>query len=312
MDKYYCKCCNYITIRKNDFNKHLNTKKHQNNYKNYVDSDFVTEKKDSKRTQKGLCEKKKDSKRTQKGLSESFFCKNSQKLAKNSQKLAENSHSQNFECEFCGIFLKTRQILLRHMKKYCKVKKQIEKLDEKTSDLIEEQNKLIKYQNEKIDDLLKKKYTINNNTQNNTISHNTINNTININNYGDENLEMLTDEFKKQCVIKPYYALVRIIEEIHFNDKYPENKNIRLVNKRDNKIQVLNDGKWNYRDKEEAIKYALDDSNEKLDKFCEDKQYKFRNIIKMSCKNIVKSVQECNPDILKDLYREMDLVLFNN
>ena len=308
MDKYYCNCCKYITIRKNDFNKQIKKKKHHINYKIYEESNIEEENRDSKRTQKGLKEKKKDSKRTQKGLSESFSLKNSQKVAENSQK----TNFEFFECEFCGIILKTRQILLRHIKKYCKVKKQIDKLNEKTTDLIEEQNKLIKCQNDKIDNLLKKKYTINNNTQNNTISHNTINNTININNYGDENLEMLTDEFKKQCVVKPYYALIRIIEKIHFNDEYPENKNIRLINKRDNKIQILNDGKWNYRDKEEAIKYALDDSNEKLDKFCDDKTYKFRNIIKMSCKNIVKSVQECNPDILKDLYREMDLVLFNN
>ena len=28
-------------------------------------------------------------------------------------------------------------------------------------------------------------------------------------------------------------------KKIHFNDKYPENKNIRLLNKKDNKLQVL-------------------------------------------------------------------------
>mgnify|MGYP006452034355 CR=1 FL=1 len=68
MDKYYCDCCKYITIRKNDFNKHLKTKKHLLNYKTYEESNIGLKIRYSKRTQKGLIEKKKDSKRTQKGL----------------------------------------------------------------------------------------------------------------------------------------------------------------------------------------------------------------------------------------------------
>ena len=49
--------------------------------------------------------------------------------------------------------------------------------------------------------------------------------------------------------------------KIHFND-YPENKNIRLVNKRDNKHKIKDNGKWNYKNKEEALRDAIDDSND--------------------------------------------------
>ena len=35
MSKYKCKCCNYITKRKHDFNKHLKTNKHRINEDNY-------------------------------------------------------------------------------------------------------------------------------------------------------------------------------------------------------------------------------------------------------------------------------------
>jgi len=193
--------------------------------------------------------------------------------------------------------------------------KMLEKMENENSKIIEKQNKFIKSQTKQISKLLEKNgkqiNTQNNNTQNNTNSNNTINNTIHINNYGEENLEMLTDEFKEKCVTRPFYAILEIIKKIHFNDDYPENKNMRLVNKRDNKIQVLDDGKWKYRYKDEAVKYAFDDSNERLEQFCVEKSPKFRKFIKICCEDIIKNVQECEPELMKELYKEMDLILLN-
>ena len=37
-----------------------------------------------------------------------------------------------------------------------------------------------------------------------------------------------------------------MIKKIHFNDKYPENKNIRMFNKRCDKLQILNHKIWKY------------------------------------------------------------------
>ena len=37
---------------------------------------------------------------------------------------------KNFECEFCKIKLKNRPILLRHLRKYCKVKKEMEEIQQ--------------------------------------------------------------------------------------------------------------------------------------------------------------------------------------
>ncbi len=291
---YKCNCCNYTTTRKYDFRRHLKTIKHINNYKNYVGKNDEENKKGLKRTQKDskrtLDASKKDSKRTQKGL------------------IAENAE-KNFNCEFCNTAFKTRPIMLRHLRKYCKKKQ-----NQFSNEIIEKQIQIIESQSNQIDKfekLLEKSIQINN-TQNNDNSNNKTINNIHINNYGEENLEMLTDDFKKQCVRHPYKALVNIIEKIHFNDDYPENKNIRLLNKRDNKIQVKNNGKWNYKDKEEALRYAIDDSNEKLEQFYDEKSKQFRKIIRLSCKEIIKNVQESNTELLKNLYKELDLVLFNN
>ena len=281
---YNCVRCDFSTHLKSNYKRHLKTLKHQFHYKNYEEVKIDGAQ---------MCTTK-----------ESMCTKSAQNVHECAQKCTNLANKSIF-CKFCNKKFKYRQSMLRHQRQYCKKIKVINDENIDLKDIIKNQSQKIS----KIEQLLK----INNqyNTQINQ-SNNTYHNTININNYGEENLDMLTDEFKRQCVTRPYYALTKIIEKIHFNDEYPENKNIRLVNKRDNKVQILNNGKWNYRDKEEAIKYALDESNEKLGKFYDEKFNQCRKILRMSCKEIIKSVQESDPELMKILYKEMDLILFNN
>ena len=290
MSLFNCKCCNYITNRKYDFNKHLKTKKHALNQK------------------KMKPETEKNDKIPSKILNFPHLALISPHFPSKNE---DQENKGKFSCTYCDKIYSRLDNLNRHILNSCKKKKEFKKSQNENLELKE----IIKNQSKQItniEKMLSGPNSTTNNTMNNNYSHNTIHNTININNYGEENLDMLTDEFKRQCVTRPYYALTKIIKKIHFNDEYPENKNIRLVNKRDNKLQILNDGKWNYRDKDEAIKYALDDSNEKLDKFYQEKSNQLRKIIRMSCKEIIKSVQESDPELMKNLYKEMDLILFNN
>jgi hypothetical protein len=227
-----CDLCNFSSKQKNDLFRHLKTKKHLYNEKNYEEENKKNLEKGLKKDLKGLFPAKK-------GLKKDFLLHNDYDL---------------FVCQYCSKSLKTRPIMLRHIRKTCKEKN--------ANSEKKELKEFIKSQTKQISKLLEKNNIQNNthNTQNNT--QNTTINNIHINNYGEENLEMLTDEFKEKCVTKPFYALIEIIKKIHFNDDYPENKNMRLLNKKDNKIQVLDDGKWKYRYKEEAVKYALYDSND--------------------------------------------------
>jgi hypothetical protein len=296
---YDCEICNFSSKIKTHLSRHLKTKKHINNEEHYEEAN-------NKNLEKGLKKDLKELFSGKKELKKDFF------LPK---------ESDQFVCQYCFKTLKTRHIMLRHIRKTCKEKKNLEKIEKdkmekdkmenENSKIIEKQNKFIKSQTKQISKLLEKNGKQINNTQNNTNSNNTINNTIHINNYGEENLEMLTDEFKEKCVTRPFYAILEIIKKIHFNDDYPENKNMRLVNKRDNKIQVLDDGKWKYRYKDEAVKYAFDDSNERLEQFYAEKSHKFRKFIKICCEDIIKNIHECEPELMKELYKEMDLILLN-
>ena len=286
---YNCECCNFSSKRKTDLSRHLKTKKHINNEEHYEEDNKKNFEKGLKKDLKGLFSEKK-------GLKKDFFIQQETDL---------------FVCQYCFKSLKTRPIMLRHIRKTCKEKNEMENEKKELKEIIESQSNKINKIEKKLEKSVKQ---INNTQNNNTNSNNTQNNTINnihINNYGEENLEMLTDEFKERCIKRPFYAIIDIIRKIHFNDDYPENKNMRIVNKRDNKIQVLDDGKWKYRYKDEAVKYAFDDSNERLEQFCVEKSHKFRKFIKLCCEDIIKNIHECEPGLMKELYKEMDLILLN-
>jgi hypothetical protein len=286
MVNYNCNICNYITKRQYDFNKHLKTKKHLNNEKNYVEEKCKLQSSHHKIPQ------------------------NTTFSPQNTTQISDHTNKEYINCEYCYKEFSRIDSLNRHIEKYCKKKRELDKMENENSKIIEKQNKIIDLQSKQINKLLEKNAKQINNTQNNNNSTNIINN-IHINNYGEENLEMLTDEFKERCITRPFYAVIDIIRKIHFNDDYPENKNMRLVNKRDNKIQVLTDGKWKYRYKDEAVKYAFDDSNERLEQFYAEKSHKFRKFIKLCCEDIIKNIHECEPELMKELYKEMDLILLN-
>ena len=110
-----------------------------------------------------------------------------------------------FNCQYCNISFSRKYSLSRHIKN-CKNK-----------------NGIVISGN-------------NYNTQNNTI-----NNTFNILvcNYGSKDRSLLTREFLIKLLNSPYLAPTKMIEMLHFNKNYPENMNIRLSNKDNDKKSVV-------------------------------------------------------------------------
>ena len=140
MNYFECIICNYKTIRKNDFNKHLNTKKHKIN------------------------ENKKEVK--------------SEKVAPTPHKSTQihTKLVQNLTCEFCGKKFKRSDSLFRHTQKYCKMNKMkqkekmlIQQLEKNEKEHKEEKQKLYDYIDKLID---KTGNTYNIEQQNNQINLN--------------------------------------------------------------------------------------------------------------------------------------------
>ena len=93
------------------------------------------------------------------------------------------------------------------------------------------------------------------NSDNNVINSNNTNitNNIIINNYGEEDLSYLSDDDLKEYIIDQSSGLLKCIKDIHFNPEHPENKNIRILNKKQPYLQVLKDNKWEFRIKKNEL-----------------------------------------------------------
>ena len=101
--------------------------------------------------------------------------------------------------------------------------------------------------------------TINNNITNNNITHNNNitnnNNVTNINiqvDFGKESLKLLFEDedylqnMKKHLELGKY-AIPKSIEEIYFNDKFPENQTMKKERRNDKMVSIRQNGKWETR-----------------------------------------------------------------
>ena len=220
---YECKLCNLVTRLKTDYNRHKQTRKHQNNVKKY----------------EYLCNKKKNEPK----MNPCDFknVKNEPKMNPNEPKIKNiklnyessktNEKRKIYKCLYCEKHYTTNSHMNRHMKT-CKLKDKYNNKDNKS--LINYIKKIEKQQ-----EILKNK--IENIIVNTT---NTINNTINmqniyINNYGNENLDYLTKGYLNGLVYKPYNSVQCLVKRIHFDPNHPENHNIKIPSEKKNLLQYL-------------------------------------------------------------------------
>ena len=179
MKEYKCIKCNFCSKLKSNYNRHLQTKKHQ---KNIEINEGKIEKKNKKDHKKTILGPFSTTKETILGPQKDHFETNS-----------------DFFCKFCEKSFKNKTHLYRHQKHYCKVIKENNEEVEELKTVIEEnkkeKEKLYKY----IDKLIEKTGdTIIENQTNNQLNQHT-NNNIHLNNFGEEDISHITDKFKCKC-----------------------------------------------------------------------------------------------------------------
>ena len=275
---YECEACNFSSKIRTHFNRHLKTKKHINNTKN-------------------LCSEVKKkvyfpSETLQKPPKSYTFPSNSLQKPPKSE--------GTYECPNCNKKFSRKDNLERHLNKRCKnAEASYKDLFFEMKDLLENEKKEFRKQIELL--LTKVGNTTINNTQN-----------IQLNSYGKEDLSHITDNLKTNLIKMPYGMIPKLIEEVHFNDQKPENKNIVLTNKNDNKIKIFTGSKWIYKNKNETIKDLVDgkyfilDTHydrvfEKLDEKNKEVYSKFRD-----------TYDDKDNKIFDELKSACELILLNN
>tara|TARA_Y100000389_G_scaffold159235_1_gene160973 strand:+ start:138 stop:1043 length:906 start_codon:yes stop_codon:yes gene_type:complete len=291
MDTYDCECCNFSTLLKSNYTRHLKTKKHQKVIQSYP--------------------------------------KSYPKLSKKNKKTNKEYESTKHVCKYCGKEYKYRPGLSKHIKYSCQ-KNEDEDLKELVK-LMNEQlntinNKLNEStaDNEKKDKMIKKltnKLQINNYNTNNVI-------VTNILNYKDTDISHLTAKDYERAIYQVNDAIPSIMKQIHFNPQKPENMNIYIPNIKDKYILIFNENEWQIESRNTTVDNLIDDKysilkewydenlrdrdiNENMDqesyKFLKQNFEKFdANIENEEIKNIIKE------EITMFLYNKRNMIIKNS
>ena len=195
----------------------------------------------------------------------------------------------------------------RHENHYCKLNlsnntpivSQTIKVMESKHD--KEKKQLYKQINKLIDKTGNTTYNTQTNTQN-----------IKLNGFGKEDLSHITDSFKTKLLSGPYGMIPKMIEEVHFSEDKPENKNISLTNSRDNKMKVYTGDKWVYKNKDEIINDLMDGKYFIMDTYYESMCEDLNDINQSRYETFRDFFDDREKKMYEQQKKECELVLLNN
>jgi len=175
---------------------------------------------------------------------------NEPQMSQNEPQMSQKNltNELNLNCEFCGKLFSTKANKRKHELHRCTKIPAIIQHNKDINEWRMEKKQLYK----QIDALIAK-------------AGNTTTNNLNLNSYGNEDLSHLTDSFKTGLLKGPFGMIPKMIEAVHFNDEKPENKNISLTNKKENKIKIFKNGKWEYCKKTDILEDIMHNNYYLLD-----------------------------------------------
>ena len=163
--------------------------------------------------------------------------------------------------------------------------------NKKLYSVIDEQKKEIEILNKKIENITNNTINTINNTTNNMTNNTTniINNTTNlIIAFGSEEYKNLNkNEIKKILFDTKVDPLLGIIEYTHFNDRLPQQQNIRYNNIKSKYINIHDGTDWKLNDLDTVLDELLENNIYSLDKICEMITEEYKPKIKKAIKTII-------------------------
>jgi hypothetical protein len=225
------------------------------------------------------------------------LCKIGAKMSQNEPKMSQNEPKrakQVFLCEYCDKEFSTKANKRKHELHRCKHMPLINNYYKDKNEWKKEKNKLYS----QIDALIKK-------------AGNTTTNNLNLNSYGNEDLSHITDQFKTNLLKGPYGMIKKMIEEVHFSDKKPENKNLAITNKKENKIKIFKNGSWEFCKKTEIVNDIIHNNYYLLDSHYDDMDKELLNEIQKHQYSNFKN-DFGNGELDKDTKEDVEILILNN
>lgn len=240
MPIYKCEKCNKVFDQKSHYIKHLKRKiscKLNNNENNiiYKNEDTPTE----AIWQQKCCQM----------LPTNTSYKNS--ATKMLPNVADNDI--NYKCIICNKIYKDRTGLYRHKKKHPNYDEESKKIlieyENERNKILNDLKNIVNKQQEQIDQLtsnntnkINNSHTTNNTNNGTIINNNTVNNIII--KFGDEDINKLTQDEMKMIMFDVKEPVLKMVELTHFNNRLPEQQNIKSKNIQSNYVDVYNGDIW--------------------------------------------------------------------
>jgi hypothetical protein len=177
---------------------------------------------------------------------------------------------------------------------------------------IKEQNKSkdkqIEQMQKQIDKLTNKLQIQNFNLQNNTLNQIQNNYHIELLNYNETDYSHLSDKDYINFIKHNNFCVKQLIEQVHFNNEKPENKNIYISNIKSNYVMLYKDNKWQIVNRKEQIDDLYEYNEIVLENWYDEYKEKYPDII-LSFKRYLKNRDE--DVVLNRIKEEILLMLYN-
>ncbi len=211
----------------------------------------------------------------------------------------ENENSINtIFCIYCHTTFKNKYGLSRHLKK-CK---KVPLLKEDINHLLTSKNNSDSVSIPKTEKFITNiTHNHNNITNNNIIILDTLKN---IRPFGKEVIDHITTDLMNNIIKKPEQGIIKLIQEVHFNNDIPENHNILIKNKREPYVDIFNGKKWEKQDKKIAIQNIITTKKDIMDDYFDEQVEK--NILTNFIKNNYSSFSNMLDNYVKESLNDYD------
>lgn len=216
---------------------------------------------------------------------------------------------KNYKCDYCHKMYKYRQGKSKHMKN-CKMKTDVKEINNE----IVEMKKLIKSNFDKQINI-KNELNLNNSNINITNTHNTIN----IVPFGyEEPGPILSDEEQILILKSKYNSLIKLVDIMHFNKKYPQFNNLAITNCQNNIAYVYNkdDSSFNAVDENEMLNDLINYRASNIYDFIEFQEDNISARDKKALYQFLKMLlgddeEGIDKDLFKDNIKKLRMLIYN-
>ena len=217
-------------------------------------------------------------------------------------------------CPNCKKTFSCRQAKYKHLKYNCNILKLTE---EPSNDSLNDKNELQKNYDAlviQVEEMVNKMALLETKTKSKTtnkiLNNNTIINNINLNNYGSINpkdFNYLTKKVFAKLLETPLTAIPKLIGIKYFNEKHPENHNIKITNIHDKFAKIYKDKKWLISNKKDIIQELVENGYADFEEFRDLNEEELTDKIKERYKKMEKYYTQN----FGELYKQSEMSIIN-